>query len=292
MVDTKDKAVTEESAEQTAEEGVRQPSEAEAPTAPEKPSKTETEPAEKPVKTPEEDEDEVPADVLEAMTEKQREAFQRQRQEIKALRQEAAKRKAGKSALDALSPKPFGQGMPNKPNAREYLNEDGTFDVVGYENAINQYQSQQNARLTAQTSNIRYETDRKLLSVRDQRFDPHSEGYDEALEKRVADRYGRLLMETLYQGKPEPSLLDVAAEVVRESGPTDKERQAISKETLERVSQKGQAASSAEAPNSSKRSQASLRDSEIETLSAQSKRGNLNALTELISAVEEKQSRG
>jgi len=275
--------------EETVEDADRQASEgAEEPIKAPETTEPETETPEKEVKTPVEGEGELSEADLEAkMSPKQREAFQNQRREIKRLKREKEAQERGKSALDALQPPAFGSIRPQAPRVEQFMDVDGQIDLVGYQNAAQKYNESQAYRAQAGQSQIKFEMEQNILKMRHPEIDPSSDQFDSDLEARVADRYGRKLLESLTKGQSEPSLVEIAGEVLKSKGVTPKEKEKISQEALEKVAEKEQAASTAEAPSGAVRAQGAKMVSGFDELRQRTKLGDDDALAARISAAEE-----
>src|SRR4030042_3597915 len=134
---------------------------------------------------------------------------------------------------------------------------------------------------------LKQEVEESFLKMRDTRLDPNSDQYDGAFERRVADRWSRLALESLYQGKPEPTLKRAYDEIANE-GISPKEREQISREALEKVSEKEQASSMSEGPSTTPRARESKLVSGFEELRQKTKEGDAEALMARIRGAEER----
>jgi len=284
------KVVTKEPAaeDKTVEDANRQASETAEPTEAVESTKAEAEAPEKEVKTPAEAEGESPkTDLKEKMSPKAAEAFQAQRLEIKRLKQEIANREKASSALEALRPKTSRQGMPALPKLESFMNAEGAIDMARYQDAIQKYQQMQAIRSQVSQQELKQEMEENFLKMKDPRLDPdNKKEYDKAFEGRVADRWSRMALEALYQGKPEPSLRSAYQSVVKE-GVSSKEKEKISKEALERVSEKEQAASTAEAPSATPRAKGAKLVADFDELRHKTKLGDTDAIAARIRKSEE-----
>ena len=283
------KVVTNEPAaeDKTAEDADRQASETAEPTEAVESTKVESESPEKAVKTPEEAEGESPETDKEKMTPEQAKAFQTQRQEIKRLREEMAKKEKAESAFKALRPSSGQAGILEVPKVESFMDAEGRIDMVGYQDSVQKYQQTQAIRAQAEQRQLKQEMEENFLKMKDSRLDPDNKGeFDEVFEGRVADRWSRMALESLYQGKPEPSLQEAYNAVVKE-GVSPREKEQISKETLEQVSEKEQAASTAEAPSTAPRAKGVKMVADFEELRYKTKLGDNDALAARIQKAEE-----
>jgi len=282
-----DKAVEKQPAaeEITAEETDRQVSEPEAPIETGETTEPEVESPEKAVKTPTEEEGEIPAET-EKMSAEQREAFIKQRLEIKKLREQLAEKERAKSALDALKPPTPGRVPSQMPKAQDFLDAEGRIDLVNYQNAVQSWNETQVYRNQSAQSQIKFEMEEKILKMEQPSLNPESEDFDPDLEKRVADRYGRMCLESLTKGLPEPSLSKVAKEVLKETSVSPKEKERISKETLEQVATKEQAASTSTGVVSGRAREAGS-NADLDELRRRSKEGDDKAIADRLAAIGE-----
>ena len=273
--------------EATVEDAERQASEAEEePIESAETTEVEAETPEKDVKTPAEAEGELSeADLVGKMTSEQAKAFQAQRLEIKKLKEEKAKKERAGGAFDALK-SPTRQVMPEMPKIETFMDAEGRVDVVGYQGAIQRYQETQTYRVQAGQRELRQEMEESVMKMKDPRLDPDSSGYDQNFEARVADRWSRLALEALNKGQQEPTISQAYGEVVEE-GVSPKDKEQISKEALEKVSEKEQAASTAEVPSSTPRARETKMVSGFEELRQRTKEGDNEALMARIRAAEE-----
>jgi hypothetical protein len=284
-----DKAVTKKPAaeDKTAEDTDRQVSETAEPTEAVESTEAESEAPGKAVKTPEEAEGESPETAEEKMTPEQARAFQAQRLEIKRLKEEMAKKEKAGSAFEALKPKAGQVGIDQPPKVESFMDAEGRIDIAGYQDATQKYQQTQALRSQAEQRRLKQEVEENFLKMKDPRLDPDNrKEYDEAFEGRVADRWSRMALEALYQGKPEPSVKAAYDSVVQE-GVSPKEKEQISKEALERVSEKEQAASTAEAPSTTPRAQGAKMVANFDELRYKTKLGDNDALAARIQKAEE-----
>ncbi len=273
-----------QSAEETVEEATRQAPETEEPIESVETTESEPETPEKAVKTPEEEEGEKPEVVPE---EKDPRAFQarRQAEEIRRLKEELARNKTRESAFDALTPR-VPQTVRQSPRAEQFMDTEGRIDILAFDEANRRWQETQAAIMQEGQREQSFKMEREFLKMKDPRLDEKNlETFDPKLEQRVADRYGRLAMEALYHGKPEPSLKQVYHDVLSEYGPTPKEKEKISQETLEKVSEKEQAASTSESPSTAPRAKGMKSSSSFEDLRQKTKQGNDEALAERLSKI-------
>ena len=272
----------------TVEDAPRQASEADKPIETAETTEPEIVTPEKAEQTPIEGEEKQPeAELGVKMTPEQQKAFQRQRQEIKHLRDELATKERAKSAFEALKPPTVGPSMVRMPRAEDFMDVEGRIDIAGYQGAVQQYNESQSFRAQARDNELRYEMEQNFLKMKHPNLDPTSDQFDPDLEARVGDRYGRILLEAITQGKPEPSLLDVVNEVLKSTGVTPKEKERISQEVLDKVSEKEQAASIAQAPSTAPRARGTRMVSDFEELRQRTKEGDNEALAARIRAAEQ-----
>lgn len=273
------KAVKKPAAEETVADETRKPSEADSPTEAAETTQPVAEAPEKEVKTP------VEEGERSDLKDKPRDAraFQEQRQEIKRLKQELAKKERAKNAFEALRPQIQQRSPLEMPRVEQFMDTEGRIDVVKYENARDQHQQTQMYRSESARSQDKFEMEQTLTRIKHPEIDPDSESYSKDLEVRVADRYGRLLLESMGTGKPEPSLLKVTEDVKRQFGSTKKE----TSQKAENASIKDQAASVSTAPSSG-RARGYEAKSDLETLREETKAGGekgLDALAERMSKI-------
>lgn len=282
MAEEKNKTAEQE----TAEGATRQAPEADKPTDDAETTESKVETPEKEVKTPTEEEGRVSeADPAEDMSDIQRKAFQKQRQEIKALQQKVSEKKRVDDAFKAFKPPiPQGQmGVPQMPKAEDFMNQEGQIDMVGYQDAVQKHQQTQTFRIQENQRQAKFEMDQNLMKIKNPDLDPASDKYDPELEARIADRYGRQLLESMVSGQPEPSLEQIVSEVRKGSSVTQKEREKISKETLGKVSDKEQVASTAVTPSSGRAREVKM-VSGFDELRDKTRHGDVDALAARIKA--------
>jgi len=276
------KAVKKPAAEKTVKDETRQASEADSPTEAAKTTQPVAEAPEKEVKTPVEEGER--ADLKDKP--KDAKAFQEQRQEIKRLKEELAKKERSRAAFETLRPQT--QRVPlQMPKVEQFMDADGKIRISEYENARDQYQQTQTYRAESSRSQDKFEMEQSLTKIQNPEIDPESEKYDKELEARVADRYGRLLLESITHGKPEPSLLSVTAEIKKQYKPKESK---VSQEAQKNASVKDQAASVSTAPSSG-RARGYESESDLETLRHQSRMGGekgMDALASRISKIPDK----
>lgn len=263
--------------EETVEEADRPVSETVSPEETVETPESEAEAPEKAVKTPAEEE-------AEPKTEPEEEdprAFQARRhaEEIKRLREELAQAKKRESAIEALSPRAPRQVLSQMPKVEQFADAEGRIDVVAYDNAIRQWTEGQAVQVREGQREQAFHMEKEFLKMKDPRLDDaNKEAFDEKLEARVADRYSRLALESLYTGRAEPTLKQAYNEVLKEYGPTPKEKEKISQEALEKVSEKEQAASTSESPSTAPRAKGARMVSGFEELRKKTKEGDDEAL--------------
>jgi len=258
--------------EETTIEGTdRQVPEAEKPIESAETIETETVTPEKAVETPVEETTEI------SETEKQKQALIQQRLEIKRLKEELAK-KGASSSINELRPPTVGQ-IPKMPRPEEFLDTEGRIDMVRFNHASQRWSESQAYQVKASNDDTKFQVMETLVKSKDPRLDEKSEKFDPVFEKRVADRYARLLLESYTKGTPEPSLMDVHGEV-------NKEFQSKAKESPEKVAAKEQAASISTSP-SSNRAKALAGSEDLDDLRMKTRKGDIDALVTRLQAIKE-----
>ena len=270
--------------ENTIEEVDRQTSESEQPIGTDETITTEVESPEKAVITPTEEESDNQAE-SEKMPQEQREAFIKQRLEIKELKKRLSE-KESISALETLKPPTAGRVISQMPKAEQFLDVEGRIDLPAYQNAMGAWSESKSYREQTERDQIKFEMEQKFLKLKEPRLDPESMDFDQDLEKRVADRYGRKLLESFTKGLPEPSLAQTAKEILGETMVSPKEKQRISKEVQDAIANKAQAASTSTGVVSGRARQGIVSE-ELEELRQQTKEGDLDAMVKRMRAINE-----
>lgn len=217
---------------------------------------------------------------------KESEAWKQMRLENKRLKEELENRQKGERAFDSLFPKTESKAQTVQQaqaqhgsqyvDVNQFIDKDGNFDAVSYNQAVNSKISQLEQRIT------QYDQDRDEREARESipQLNPSSKEYDPDFEQLVADRWLRLQVEGRGQ-----TLKEVAQSFMKKSSKElDQAKKQGAQEAMESLSEKEQASLDV-TPQTSSRARQAQAEADSAQLRSRVRQGDEAALARIMSRI-------